>query len=121
MEAGRTPYFASTAASSYTMSRRRSQQTTWLPETSWAKSLSEEQMTTCSTPGSLRKRSAADASASSASNSIIGQTTIPKNHLIFQRIERPHLFVVDHLSGPKYNGTVTFDDMGNTTRVTMYW
>ena len=44
-----------------------------------------------------------------------------KNHLIFQRIERPHLFVVDHLSGPKYHGTVTFDAMGNQTRVTMYW
>jgi hypothetical protein len=38
-----------------------------------------------------------------------------------QKIERPRLFVVDHLSGPKYHGTVTFDDVGNTTRVTMYW
>jgi len=44
-----------------------------------------------------------------------------KNHLVFLKIERPHLFVVDHLSGPKYRGTVTFDDMGNRTRVTMYW
>jgi len=44
-----------------------------------------------------------------------------KNHLIFQRIERPHLFVVDHLSGPKYHGTVTFDTIDNKTRVTMYW
>ena len=44
-----------------------------------------------------------------------------KNHLVFQRIERPHLFVVDHLSGPKYHGTVTFDDLGNKSRVTMYW
>jgi len=44
-----------------------------------------------------------------------------KNHVIFQRIERPHLFVVDHLSGPKYHGTVTFDDLGNQTQVTMYW
>jgi hypothetical protein len=36
-------------------------------------------------------------------------------------IERPHLFVVDHLSGPKYRGTVTFEDMMDQTRVTMYW
>ena len=47
--------------------------------------------------------------------------TTYKNHLVFLKIERPHLFVVDHLSGPKYHGTVTFDDVGNTTRVTMYW
>jgi len=47
--------------------------------------------------------------------------TTYKNHLIFLRIERPHLFVVDHLSGPKYHGAVTFDAMDNRTRVTMYW
>jgi uncharacterized protein YndB with AHSA1/START domain len=47
--------------------------------------------------------------------------TTYKNHLIFLKIERPHLFVVEHLSGPKYHGTVTFDDLGNQTRVTMYW
>ena len=44
-----------------------------------------------------------------------------KNHLVFLRIERPHLFVVDHLSGPKYHGAVTFDALDNRTRVTMYW
>jgi uncharacterized protein YndB with AHSA1/START domain len=44
-----------------------------------------------------------------------------KNHLIFQKIQRPHLFVVDHISGPKYHGAVTFDDLGDQTRVTMYW
>lgn len=44
-----------------------------------------------------------------------------KNHVIFVKIERPHVFVVDHLSGPKYHGTVTFDDLGKQTRVTMYW
>lgn len=44
-----------------------------------------------------------------------------KNHLVFAKIERPRLFVVDHLSGPKYHGTVTFDDLGEKTRVTMYW
>ena len=44
-----------------------------------------------------------------------------KNHLVFQRIERPHLFVVDHISGPKYHGTVTFDEVNTRTQVTMYW
>jgi len=44
-----------------------------------------------------------------------------KNHLVFLRIERPHLFVVDHLSGPKYHGVVTFDALDNRTCVTMYW
>ena len=44
-----------------------------------------------------------------------------KNHVVFLRIEPLHLFVVDHLSGPKYRGTVTFDDLGGKTRVTMYW
>lgn len=44
-----------------------------------------------------------------------------KNHVIFHRIERPHLFVVDHVSGPKYHGTVTFDAVDSKTRVTMYW
>jgi len=41
------------------------------------------------------------------------------NHLIFQRIERPSLFVVENLE--HYRGTVTFDDLGEKTRVTMYW
>lgn len=44
-----------------------------------------------------------------------------KNHLVFAKIDRPHLFVVDHVSGPKYYGVVTFDDLGDKTRVTMYW
>lgn len=44
-----------------------------------------------------------------------------KNHLTFERIDRPRLFVVDHISGPKYHGAVTFDDLGGQTRVTMYW
>ena len=44
-----------------------------------------------------------------------------KNHLIFVSIERPRRFVVEHLSGPKYHGTVAFDDLGSSTRVTMYW
>jgi uncharacterized protein YndB with AHSA1/START domain len=44
-----------------------------------------------------------------------------KNHLVFVKIEAPYRFVVDHLSGPKYRGTVTFEDLGGKTRVTMYW
>lgn len=44
-----------------------------------------------------------------------------KNHLVFGKIERPHRFVVDHLSGPKYHGTVTFDAIDDKTLVTMYW
>jgi uncharacterized protein YndB with AHSA1/START domain len=44
-----------------------------------------------------------------------------KNHQVFLKIERPHLFVVNHLSGPNYHGAVTFDDMSDKTRVTMYW
>lgn len=44
-----------------------------------------------------------------------------KNHVAFLRIDPPHLFVVDHLSGPKYRGSVTFDDLGGKTRITMYW
>jgi uncharacterized protein YndB with AHSA1/START domain len=44
-----------------------------------------------------------------------------KNHLVFLRLERPRLFVVDHLSGPKYRGTVTFEPVRDQTRVTMYW
>jgi len=44
-----------------------------------------------------------------------------KNHQVFAKIERPTLFVVNHVTGPIYRGTVTFDDLGNRTRVTMYW
>ena len=47
--------------------------------------------------------------------------TTYKNHVIFEKLEPPHLFVVDHVSGPHYRGAVTFDDMGNQTRATMYW
>ncbi len=44
-----------------------------------------------------------------------------KNHQVFEKIESPHQFVVNHVSGPIYRGTVTFDHLGNKTRVTMYW
>jgi uncharacterized protein YndB with AHSA1/START domain len=48
--------------------------------------------------------------------------TTYKNHLIFSKIDRPHLFAVDHLSGPKYHGAVTFDDLDDhKTLITMYW
>ena len=55
MEAGGTPYLATTAASSRVSPLRRSRQTTRFPSTSWARSLSGEQMTTRSTPGSPAK------------------------------------------------------------------
>ena len=77
IEAGGTPNLAVTPASSSTMSRRRSQQTTRSPTTACARSLSGEQSTTWSTPGRSRKRAAAVARASSASNSTIGHTTTP--------------------------------------------
>ena len=57
--------------------RRRSRQMTFWPTTHCEKSLSGEQITTCSTPAASRKRAAAVARASSASNSTIGQTTMP--------------------------------------------
>jgi len=44
-----------------------------------------------------------------------------KNHLEFKTLERPRKFVVDHRTGPHYLGTVTFEDLGGQTRVTMYW
>jgi len=43
-----------------------------------------------------------------------------KNHIVFSTIEAPHLFVVDHVSGPHYRGTITFEVVGTGTRVTMY-
>ena len=44
-----------------------------------------------------------------------------KNHLVFAELRRPERFVVDHLSGPHYHGTVLFDDLGAQCRITMYW
>ena len=44
-----------------------------------------------------------------------------KNHLVFRTITPPHLFVVDHISGPSYLGTVTLEPIGQKTCVTMYW
>jgi len=38
----------------------------------------------------------------------------------FTTIDRQKVFVVDHVSGPKYRGTITFESVGDTTRVTMH-
>jgi len=78
MDSGSTPNFALTAPSSSTMRRRRSSITTRVPRTHCARSLSGVQITTCSTSGASPNRAAAVASASSASNSTIGQTTMPR-------------------------------------------
>ena len=66
-----------TPASSSTRRRMRSRQTTRAPRTHCAMSLSGVQSTICSIPGASRQRAAAAAMASSASNSTIGQTTMP--------------------------------------------
>lgn len=44
-----------------------------------------------------------------------------KNHIRFGAIERPSRFVVDHISGPYYLGTVLFDEVDGGTQVTMVW
>ena len=77
IELGETPNFASTPGSSITVPRRLSRHTTLSPVTSWARSLSGEQTTIWSTPGASAHIRTAVAIASSASNSTIGQTTIP--------------------------------------------
>ena len=78
IDAGATPHFARTPASSYV------EPTPAIPqddranrETSWAMSLSGVQTTIRSTAGSAANRSAAAAIASSASHSTIGQRTSP--------------------------------------------
>ena len=42
-----------------------------------------------------------------------------KNHQIFAEIDPPSRIVFDHQT--HYRGTVTFDDLGKSTLVTMYW
>lgn len=59
------------------MVRIRSRSTIRVPSTSCPRSLSTEQMTTCSMRGSLPKRATAVAMASSASSGTIGQTRMP--------------------------------------------
>lgn len=44
-----------------------------------------------------------------------------KNHIQFVAIDAPERFVVRHISGPLYDGTVTFATEGGGTRITMYW
>ena len=44
-----------------------------------------------------------------------------ENHLTFEKLDRPALFAVHHVGHP-YDGTVTFEALGDDrTRVTMYW
>ncbi len=42
-----------------------------------------------------------------------------KNHSVFIEVAEPRRLVYDHLSGPKFHATVTFDDEGGKTKVTM--
>ena len=44
-----------------------------------------------------------------------------ENHIVFQTIHRPERFVVDHVSEPRYIGTVEFEELGTSTSVSMYW
>lgn len=44
-----------------------------------------------------------------------------KNHQVFGAIDPPGRIVFEHQSGPHYLGTVILDDLGQRTRVTMYW
>ena len=78
IEAGDTPHFSATPASSMILSRMRSQRTIRSPSTHWAKSLSGEQITIRSTDFSTLQRAAPVARASSASKSTMGQTVIPR-------------------------------------------
>jgi len=42
-----------------------------------------------------------------------------KNKIVFVELVKPERIVYDHVSGPKFRATVTFDDEGGKTRVTM--
>ena len=77
MEAGGTPNLSMTPDSSRVVFSRRLSMTTLSERTHWARSLSGEHRTTWSTPAASAQRWAAAAMASSASNSTIGQTTMP--------------------------------------------
>ena len=43
------------------------------------------------------------------------------NHIVLQTIQRSDRFVVDHVSEPRYIGTVEFEELGTSTSVSMYW
>ncbi len=78
MDAGDTPNFSRTAASS---NRRRCRRSSWATRgsaTHWARSLSGVQISTRSTRGSSAAIRAAAASASSASSSTIAHTITPR-------------------------------------------
>ena len=77
MRGGSTPNFSRTAASSRILFALRSICTTRSPRTHCARSLSGVQMQTFSTCSSAPAMRAAEASASSASSSIIGHTATP--------------------------------------------
>ena len=80
MLSGSTPKRDRTASASIVRSRRRSNAITRpSARTHWARSLSGDRITTRSTPGASAHRAAAVASASSASYSVIGQTTRPSD------------------------------------------
>ena len=77
MNAGSTPNFSRTPSAPRIFWDRRSTWTTRFPRTHCARSLSGVQMQTLSTRSSSNAMRAADASPSSASSSVIGQTATP--------------------------------------------
>jgi uncharacterized protein YndB with AHSA1/START domain len=42
-----------------------------------------------------------------------------KNHSVFIEVAESMRLVYDHISGPKFHATVTFDDEGGKTKITM--
>ncbi len=40
-----------------------------------------------------------------------------KNHRLYQEVTRPERLVIKHVNGPVYVATVTFEDLGEKTRV----
>src|SRR5205823_11203266 len=77
-QAGSTPNLSRTAAALRILCALRSTCTTRSPRTHCARSLSGVQMQTCCTRSSWEAIQAAEASASSASSSIMGHTTTPR-------------------------------------------
>src|SRR6266849_4624648 len=39
------------------------------------------------------------------------------NHNLFVEIQRPNLLVIDHLENPRFRMTVTFEELGEQTRI----
>jgi uncharacterized protein YndB with AHSA1/START domain len=42
-----------------------------------------------------------------------------KNEIVYLEVVRPERLVYDHLSGPRFHMTVTFDEQGGQTKITM--